>query len=132
MNISGIVTQLETVTGLNNKVVVGLPPETASLATGAKCWITDISETAGPSLRVNTPSIQKVECRIGLVTTGNDLTDILPLRDSIRATLIDYQPELKGDPITYRAGRMEFLDAGITVWRDEFAFSYYVDLLEAT
>jgi len=34
MNIDGIVTQLETVEGLNGKVVVGLPPETASLANG--------------------------------------------------------------------------------------------------
>lgn len=131
MNIGGIVTQLETVTGLSGKVVVGLPPQTDSLSTGAKCWITDISETAGPSLRVNTPSIQKVDCRIGVVLTGADLPSILPMRDSIRTTLIDYQPESSGDPITYRAGRMEFLDAGIAAWRDEFSFTYYVDLLEA-
>lgn len=131
MNIAGLVTRLQTVTGLSGKVVVGLPPQTDSLSTGPKVWITDISETASPSTRINQPSIQRIECRIGVVTTGADLTAILPLRDSIRATLIDYTPETSGDPIGYRAGRMEFLDAGITVWRDEFAYSYYVDLLEA-
>jgi hypothetical protein len=56
----------------------------------------------------------------------------LPLRDAIRSALIDYLPESNGDPITYRAGRMEFLDAGYTVWRDEYAYSFYFDRLEAT
>jgi hypothetical protein len=131
MNIDGIVTQLETVTGLSGKVVVGLPPQTDSLSSGPKVWITDIAETASPSGRINQPSIQKVDCRIGIVTSGADLTEILPLRDGIRTTLIDYQPETQasGDPLSYRAGRMEFLDAGYVVWRDEFSYTYYVDLL---
>jgi hypothetical protein len=70
--------------------------------------------------------------RLGLVIGAADLSEVLPLRDAIRSALIDYLPESNGDPITYRAGRMEFLDAGYTVWRDEYAYSFYFDRLEAT
>ncbi|MFM2005878.1 MAG: hypothetical protein RLZZ09_1533 [Pseudomonadota bacterium] len=132
MNISGIVTQLETVEGLNGKVVVGLPPETASLSNGPAVWITDLAETAGANPRVNKPAIQRIEVRLGLVMGTATLDDLLPLRDAVRDAIIDYQPESNGDPITYRAGRMEFLDAGYTVWRDEYAYSFYFDHLEAT
>jgi hypothetical protein len=132
MNIDGIVTQLETVEGLSGKVVVGLPPETASLANGPTVWITDLAETAGANQRINAPALQRIEVRLGLVMGTATLDDLLPLRDAVRDAIIDYLPESNGDPITYRAGRMEFLDAGYTVWRDEYAYSFYFDHLEAT
>lgn len=131
MNLFGIVTRLESIYDLTGKVEVGLPPQTDSLSLGPRCWISDISETASPSGRVNTPSIQRVVCTVGIIITGSGITDILNLRDSVRLALIDFQPDAPGDPMIYKSGRMEFLDAGIVVWRDEFSFTYYVDLLEA-
>lgn len=131
MNLFGIVTRLESIYDLTGKVEVGLPPQTDSLSLGPRCWISDISETAAPSGRVNTPSIQRVTCTVGIIITGSGITEILNLRDSVRLALIDFQPDSPGDPMSYKSGRMEFLDAGITVWRDEFSFTYNVDLLEA-
>lgn len=130
MNIGGIVAQLETVTGLDGKVVVGLPPQTDSLSSGPTVWITDLAESAGPNTRVNAPALQKIEVRLGLVMGTATLDALLPLRDAVRDAIIDFQPESTGDRITYRAGRMEFLDAGYTVWRDEYAYSFYFDHLE--
>lgn len=130
MNIDGIVAQLETVSGLSGKVVVGLPPQTDSLASGPSVWITDLAESAGPNTRVNAPALQKIEVRLGLVMGTATLDDLLPLRDAVRDAIIDFQPESNGDRITYRAGRMEFLDAGYTVWRDEYAYSFFFDHLE--
>ena len=131
MNIDGIVTQLETVTGLSGKVAVGQPATTDSLGNGPTCWITDISESAGPNTRVNAPALQRIDARLGITLAGADLDAVLTMRDAVRSALIDYQPDAPGDPITYRAGRMEFLDPGIVLWRDEYAWTQYLDLLEA-
>jgi hypothetical protein len=130
MNIDGIVTQLETVEGLNGKVVVGQPATTDSLGNGPTCWITDISESAGPNTRVNAPALQRIDARLGITLAGADLDAVLTMRDAVRAALIDYQPDAPGDPITYRAGRMEFLDPGIVLWRDEYTWTKFLDLLE--
>ena len=132
MNIDAIVTQLETVTGLTGKVAVGQPAQTESLSTGPTCWITDISESAGPNTRVNAPALQRIDTRLGIVLAGVDLDSVLTRRDAVRSALIDFQPDAPGDPITYRAGRMEFLDPGIVLWRDEYEFAFYFDALEAT
>lgn len=130
MNISSIVTQLEGVTGLSGKVVVGQPAQTDSLSSGPACWITDLMESAAPSGRINQPSIQRIESRLGLVLGNVSLDTIISLRDAVRVALIDFQPDAPGDPIQFRSGRLEFSDAGFTLWRDEYAFAYYVDLLE--
>ena len=127
MNIDAIVTQLETVTGLNGKVAVGQPAQTDSLSSGPTCWITDISESAGPNTRVNAPALQRIDARLGIVLAGADLDSVLATRDAVRSALIDFQPDAPGDPITYRAGRMEFLDPGIVLWRDEYSFAFYYD-----
>lgn len=131
MNIDGIVTQLETVEGLSGKVAVGQPATTDSLGNGPTCWITDISESAGPNTRVNAPALQRIDARLGITLAGADLDAVLTMRDAVRSVLIDYQPDAPGDPITYRAGRMEFLDPGIVLWRDDYAFAFYYDGLEA-
>ena len=131
MNIDGIVTQLETVTGLSGKVAVGQPATTDSLGNGPTCWITDISESAGPNTRVNAPALQRIDARLGITLAGADLDAVLTMRDAVRSALIDYQPDAPGDPITYRAGRMEFLDPGIVLWRDEYTWTQFLDLLEA-
>ncbi len=131
MNIDGIVTQLETVEGLDGKVAVGQPATTDSLGNGPTCWITDISESAGPNTRVNAPALQRIDARLGITLAGADLDAVLAMRDAVRSALIDYQPDAPGDPITYRAGRMEFLDPGIVLWRDDYTWTQYLDLLEA-
>lgn len=130
MNISGIVTQLETVSGLNGKVVVGQPAQTDSISSGPACWISDLTETAAPSGRISQPSIQRVECRLGLLLGNVSLDTIVSLRDAVRLAMIDFQPIAPGDPIQFRAGRLEFSDAGFTLWRDEYAYAYYIDMLE--
>ena len=131
MNIDGIVTQLQTVEGLSGKVAVGQPATTDSLGNGPTCWITDISESAGPNTRVNAPALQRIDARLGITLAGADLDAVLSMRDAVRSALIDYQPDAPGDPITYRAGRMEFLDPGIVLWRDEYTWTQFLDLLEA-
>ena len=52
---------------------------------------------------------------------------VLTTRDAVRNALIDYKPDAPGDPITFRAGRLEFLDPGIVLWRDDYEFSFYFD-----
>ena len=131
MNIDGIVTQLETVAGLSGKVAVGQPATTDSLGNGPTCWITDLSESAGPNTRVNAPALQLVDARLGITLAGADINAVLAMRDAVRLALIDFEPNVPGDPITYRAGRLEFLDPGIVLWRDEYTWTQYLDLLEA-
>ena len=131
MNIDGIVTQLETVEGLSGKVAVGQPATTDSLGNGPTCWITDISESAGPNTRINAPALQLIDARLGITLAGADINDVLAMRDAVRLALIDFEPSVPGDPITYRAGRLEFLDPGIVLWRDEYTWTQYLDLLEA-
>ena len=130
MNIATLVSRLETVSGLSGKVAVGSPMQTDSLATGPAVWISDITEGAGSNQRTNAPALQRVEVRVGITASAATLSALMTLRDSIRAKLVDYQMSEPGDPMTYRTGRMEFLDPGIVLWRDEFSYSYYYDMLE--
>jgi hypothetical protein len=130
MNLSGIVTQLQTVTGLSGNVVIGLPAQIEGIASGPYAWITDVLETSQPSGRVNQPSIQRISTRVAVTFGAQDFEDVLTVRDAARLALIDYQPDAPGDPLQYRQGRLEFLDGGWTYWRDEYEFAYYIDMLE--
>lgn len=132
MNIDAIVTRLESVTGLAGKVAVGQPAMTDSLGTGPMCWITDLSESAGDNTRVNSPALQRIEARLGLTMGSADINALLTLRDAIRISLVDFAPTENGDPMTYRAGRLEFLDPGYVLWRDDYTFAFYFDQLENT
>lgn len=130
MNLSAIITQLETVDGLDGKVVVGQPAQTDSLSVGPVCWISDLLETATPNQRVNTPAIQRIEVRLGLTLGAADLDSLLATRDAIRLAMIDFQPDAPGDPLIFRGGRLDFLDPGYVLWRDEYSYSFYIDMLE--
>lgn len=130
MNLSGIVSQIEQVTGLDGNVQIGQPAQLTGINNGLYAWLTDVLETAGPSGRIGCPSIQRIECRIGITIGATDLDTLITARDAVRLELIDYQPETEpsGDPIQFRAGRLEFLDPGWVGWRDEYSYNYYVDM----
>jgi hypothetical protein len=130
MNLSGIVSQMEQVEGLSGNVQIGQPATLAGINNGLYGWLTDVLETAGPSSRIGCPSIQRMECRIGITLGATDLDTLIAARDAVRINLIDYQPEAgsSGDPLQFRGGRLDFLDPGWVLWRDEYAYSYYIDM----
>jgi hypothetical protein len=131
MNLSGIVTQLQTVNGLTSNVQVGQPERIESISQGPYAWVSDAMESATPSGRINQPSIQRIDCRIGITIGAQDMDDVLETREAIRWAMVDFFPESTAgaEPMQYRGGQLAFLDPGWTYWRDEYAFSYYIDLL---
>lgn len=126
MNISAIVTELETIPGMAGKVTVGIPAQMEGLSGAPYVWITSIVEGGGDSPIVG-PVRQRVELRVELTVGARDLNSMLIARDEVWAKMLNFQPDPGYDPITFRIGRMEFGDPGWFLWRDEFRTSYYKD-----
>jgi hypothetical protein len=131
MNLDAIVTQLETVDGLSGNVQIGQPERIEGITSGPYAWLSEAMESASPSGRVNQPSIQRIDCRVGITIGAQAMADVLSTREAIRWALIDLDPEgtAGAEPLQFRGGQLAFLDTGWTYWRDEYAYSYYVDLL---
>lgn len=128
MNLSGIVSQIENVEELDGQVQIGQPAQLTGISNGLYAWIVDVMEAAQPSGRVNVPSIQRIEVRIAVVIGATTFDAMLTARDAVRIELIDYQPDEQGDPLQFRLGRLEFLDPGWVYWRDEYTYSFYLDM----
>lgn len=131
MNLGAIVTQLETVTGLSGNVAIGQPERIEGITSGPYVWLSEAMESSSPSTRINQPSIQRIDCRVGITIGAQTMSDVLSVRETIRWALIDLDPEGTAgcEPLAYRGGQLAFLDPGWTFWRDEYAYAYYVDLL---
>ena len=130
MNLDAIVAQLETVTGLAGNVKIGQPAQLESIANGPFVWLTDAMESAPSSTRINQPSIQRIECRVGLAIGATTFADMTSIREAVRWAITDLFPDGEdGDPLQFRGGRLDFVDPGWAIWRDEYAYAYYVDLL---
>ena len=130
MNLDAIVTVLDNLEGLTGNVKIGQPAQIEGIANGPFVWITDAMESAPPSERINTPSIQRIECRVGLAIGATTFADMAEIRETVRWALIDLYPDGEpGDPMAYRGGRLDFVDPGWAVWRDEYSYAYYVDML---
>jgi hypothetical protein len=132
MNLSGIVTQLQTISTLAGKVEVGQPAQIEGVGSDPYAWITGIMEEAAPSGRVNVPSIQRIAVRLMVTVGASTQTKMLATRDLIRSALVDFYPESTAgaEPMEFRSGRMDFLDAGWMTWTDEYSYSYYFDKLQ--
>lgn len=130
MNLSAIVTQLETVTGLAGRVTVGTPTQFENVADTPIVWISAAVESAGSNSRTNRPAIQRIEARIEITLGAKTFDEVAETRDAIRAALVDFQPEAPGDPMEFRSSRMEYSDPGWVLWRDEYGYAYYYDKLE--
>jgi hypothetical protein len=131
MNLDAIVTAIEGVTGLSGNVQIGQPERIEGITSGPYAWLSEAMESAAPSGRVNQPSIQRIDCRVGITIGAQSMADVLETREAIRWALIDLDPEgtAGAEPLQYRGGQLAFLDPGWTFWRDEYAYSYFIDLL---
>lgn len=130
MNLAAIVTQLETVTGLSGRVAVGSPTQMENVGDTPIAWISGLTETASSNPRVNSPAIQRIDTRVEITIGAKTLSEVQTTRDGVRAALVDFQPEAPGDPMEFRNSRMEFIDPGWVLWRDDYSYSYYYDKLE--
>lgn len=126
MNLSALITQLETVSDLTGKVMVGMPAQLENIGSAPYAWLTNIVETAGGS-PVTGPVRQRVDLRVEITVGAQTLDGMLSVRDDIRAALIGFQIDGGHDPMTFRAGRMEFADPGWNLWRDDYATAYYIN-----
>ena len=131
MNLDAIVTAIDGVTGLSGNVQIGQPERIEGITSGPYAWLSEAMESAAPSGRVNQPSIQRIDCRVGITIGAQSMADVLETREAIRWALIDLDPEgtAGAEPLQYRGGQLAFLDPGWTFWRDEYAYSYFIDLL---
>ena len=131
MNLDAIVTAIEGVTGLSGNVQIGQPERIEGITGGPYAWLSEAMESATPSGRVNQPSIQRIDCRVGITIGAQTMADAVETREAIRWALIDLDPEgtAGAEPLQYRGGQLAFLDPGWTFWRDEYAYSYFIDLL---
>lgn len=127
--LSAIVGQLDTVTDLKGKVLVGQPERLEHLDDAPYAWISNVYEPANGNQRATGPVCQRVQLRVEVTTAARGWADMLSVRDDTRAKLIGFLPAATCRPMEYQSGRMEFSDPGWCLWRDEYLTDYY---LEAT
>jgi hypothetical protein len=131
MNLDAIVTAIEGVTGLSGNVQIGQPERIEGITSGPYAWVSDVREIGSPSPRTNQPSIQRITTRVGITIGAQSYSDVLSAREAVRWALIDLYPMTTAgaEPVQFSTGDLAFLDAGWTFWRDEYAYSYFIDLL---
>lgn len=123
MKLQEILDQLETVTELAGKIVVGMPERLENIGSAPYAWITNIVQTGGQSPILG-PVREKIELRVEITIGARTLGEMLAVREKLTAALLNFQPDPSYDPIRFRIGRMEFTDPGWVLWRDEFVTGY--------
>lgn len=126
MNLSAIVSRLESIPGMTGKVIVGIPAQMESIAIAPYVWITSVVESGSESPIVG-PVRQRVQLRVELTVGARNLADMNSIRDQVWAKILNFKPDNDYDPMVFRVGRMEFGDPGWFLWRDEFLTAYYRD-----
>lgn len=120
-----LVARIDAVTGLSGGCEVGMPATLENISGAPYAWITNVTEFAGQS-PVTGPVRQRLELRVEVTTGARTLNGLLAIRDAVRASLLNYAISSDYDPMTFRAGRMEFADQGWQLWRDEYITAYYL------
>lgn len=127
MNLDALVTQLETVSGL--QVEVGSPAKLENLTNAPYCWITSVVEQ-GSSSAVVGPVRQRIEATIDLMVGARTLSELTTARNGILAALLNFQPGTGYVPMTYQSGSMEFGDPAWFYWHDQFGTAFWIDTCE--
>lgn len=123
--LASIVSRLQSIPGMASSVVIGSPAQMESLGSSPHIWITDVSESGGDS-PVLGPVRQRILMRIEVTSGARTLNAMTDLRDAIRSALVNYCPN-NAEPIKFGGGRMEFLDPGWVLWRDDFLTAYFYE-----
>lgn len=121
--LEAIVDRIDAVYGLTGGCQVGMPAQLENVSGSPYAWITNVIETAGDSPIIG-PVRQRLLFRVEVTCGDRTLNGLLHARGHIREALLNYIVTPDYEPMTFRAGRMEFADPGWYLWRDEYITAY--------
>jgi hypothetical protein len=126
MDFNAILQRLEQIPALAGKVAVGNPAFMESLSSAPYLWITSIKDYPGESPQTG-PVRQRIERRFECLLGSRDVNGMFSILETVRASLVNFQPDAGCDPIEVKSGQMEEGEPGWFLWKDEFGTAFFND-----